>query len=408
MTLRETLRLPCFAQARVVAGERGLERIIRRVHVVDIPDAEYTWGKDALLLTAGYGLRDSPERQAQLIPTLVARGLSGMVLAVGWYFDAVPEQIRSAADSSDFAVIETPRETQFVTITEQLYTEIVKEQVTREAQQALRGDFLDELLREDSTVSAVVRQRAHAIGFRLEKAHQVLVLRTQEPTDALLSHVEGWLRGQGHAALVVARETGIVVLVESHLPRAGRQLGEQLVHSMNGANPDVRVGMSDRVAPYQSPKSAYAQAVEAANIAAMSTSAMNTTQELDAAERVVEFSELGMLDWLYQLSPEALSTNLYWRKICALAEHDERTRADLVRTLETYLEHGGALAEAAAALNVHRNTLLYRLGRIQEFLDVDLKNVGQRLNLHVAVKAFRLKYSQNPRPPQSPFVWRAE
>ncbi|MEP7357201.1 MAG: helix-turn-helix domain-containing protein [Anaerolineales bacterium] len=49
------------------------------------------------------------------------------------------------------------------------------------------------------------------------------------------------------------------------------------------------------------------------------------------------------------------------------------------------------MAEAAGTLTVHRNTLLYRLGRIGEIIDVDLRDVEQRLNLHVALKAYRLK-----------------
>ena len=74
-----------------------------------------------------------------------------------------------------------------------------------------------------------------------------------------------------------------------------------------------------------------------------------------------------------------------------LAEHDRRTNGDLVRTLDAYLQHGGALAEAAATLTVHRNTLLYRIGRIEEITHLDLKDMDQRFNLHVALKAHLLR-----------------
>ena len=97
------------------------------------------------------------------------------------------------------------------------------------------------------------------------------------------------------------------------------------------------------------------------------------------------------MDWLYQLGPEALAANRFLAIIETLAEHDQRTKGDLVRTLEAYLEKGGALAEAASLLTVHRNTLLYRISRIEEIADVDLRDVEQRLNLHVALKAYRLK-----------------
>jgi purine catabolism regulator len=123
------------------------------------------------------------------------------------------------------------------------------------------------------------------------------------------------------------------------------------------------------------------EALEAAEIAL----------RLGLAGRVGCFWELGLIDWLYLLPPDALRRNAYVDKITMLAEHDARANGDLVNTLEAYLDHGGALAEAAAALNVHRNTLLYRLGRIQAIAGVNLKDVQERLNVHVALKGYRLK-----------------
>jgi len=38
--------------------------------------------------------------------------------------------------------------------------------------------------------------------------------------------------------------------------------------------------------------------------------------------------------------------------------------------------------------------MLYRLGRIEAILGVDLRDVTQRLNLHVAVKAYYLRSTQ--------------
>jgi DNA-binding PucR family transcriptional regulator len=57
---------------------------------------------------------------------------------------------------------------------------------------------------------------------------------------------------------------------------------------------------------------------------------------------------------------------------------------------------------------VHRNTLLYRLGRVQEFMGMDLKNVTVRLNLHIALKAYRLKSPTVKSSPIYPHPLRAE
>jgi DNA-binding PucR family transcriptional regulator len=73
-----------------------------------------------------------------------------------------------------------------------------------------------------------------------------------------------------------------------------------------------------------------------------------------------------------------------------LAAYDEKRATELVKTLESYLDHGSSLVDTAQALYIHRNTLLHRLERIEQLCPVDLHDPLQRLNLHVAVKGYRL------------------
>ncbi|MDD7927277.1 PucR family transcriptional regulator [Actinomycetospora chibensis] len=71
----------------------------------------------------------------------------------------------------------------------------------------------------------------------------------------------------------------------------------------------------------------------------------------------------------------------------ALLAYDADRQADLVHTLESYLDHSGNYDDTAAALHIHRSTLRYRLQRIRELSGHDLAHADTRLNLHVAVRA---------------------
>jgi len=73
-----------------------------------------------------------------------------------------------------------------------------------------------------------------------------------------------------------------------------------------------------------------------------------------------------------------------------LVEHDDRKQGDLIRTLSGFFEANGNLAEASKALDVHRNTLVYRLGRISELTGLDLEKADNRLILHLALKVQRV------------------
>ena len=65
-----------------------------------------------------------------------------------------------------------------------------------------------------------------------------------------------------------------------------------------------------------------------------------------------------------------------------------------VPTLATYLDLGGRYDDTARALFIHRNTLRYRLNRITEISGHDLADVDTKLNLHLAVRAWRLRHAR--------------
>jgi purine catabolism regulator len=59
---------------------------------------------------------------------------------------------------------------------------------------------------------------------------------------------------------------------------------------------------------------------------------------------------------------------------------------DLVKTLATYLDSESSLANTAATLGIHRNTVSARIARIESVLGVDLSVPDDRLALHLACR----------------------
>ena len=68
-----------------------------------------------------------------------------------------------------------------------------------------------------------------------------------------------------------------------------------------------------------------------------------------------------------------------------LREHDRTRRSDLVLTLKIYFAAGANASEAADRLFLHRNSLLYRLERIQRLTGLDLKDPGVKLALQLGL-----------------------
>ncbi|WP_105970591.1 PucR family transcriptional regulator [Streptomyces geranii] len=63
---------------------------------------------------------------------------------------------------------------------------------------------------------------------------------------------------------------------------------------------------------------------------------------------------------------------------------------ELARTAETYLDCAGQATRTATELGIHRQTLYYRLSRVERLTGLDLDDGEDRLLLHMALKGARL------------------
>ncbi|WP_330287572.1 PucR family transcriptional regulator [Streptomyces sp. NBC_00576] len=63
---------------------------------------------------------------------------------------------------------------------------------------------------------------------------------------------------------------------------------------------------------------------------------------------------------------------------------------ELARTAEVYLDLAGQASRTAAELGIHRQTLYYRLSRVEQLTGLDLDDGEDRLLLHMALKGARL------------------
>ena len=82
----------------MVGGQEGLDRQVRAVNVMEVPDILDWVQPDELLLTTAYPLRHDPVGLDALIPRLAERGLAGIAVKPARYIESIPNGMIEAAD----------------------------------------------------------------------------------------------------------------------------------------------------------------------------------------------------------------------------------------------------------------------------------------------------------------------
>ncbi len=98
------------------------------------------------------------------------------------------------------------------------------------------------------------------------------------------------------------------------------------------------------------------------------------------------FTRLGIYRLLFYLYGHEELSDFYQETLGFLLESDRHSNSALIETLERFFHCNGNLSETARTMHLHRNSLLYRLGRIEELLGRSLEDPELRLSLQIALK----------------------
>jgi purine catabolism regulator len=150
ITVQRALELPGLRSGlpEVLAGADRLGRTVRWVHAGEVPHIASLLKGGELLLTTGYGLGTRPADQRAFVRTLAERGIAALVVELGPRFTRLPAALVDTARAAGLPLVQLHREVPFVTVTEEVHTEIVNghyallqraEEVHRRCTQALLG-----------------------------------------------------------------------------------------------------------------------------------------------------------------------------------------------------------------------------------------------------------------------------
>ncbi|PYZ94742.1 PucR family transcriptional regulator [Salipaludibacillus keqinensis] len=92
----------------------------------------------------------------------------------------------------------------------------------------------------------------------------------------------------------------------------------------------------------------------------------------------------GVTELLRTVAPQKLR-DFYVSSLKSLAESDRKDEQDLIETLSVYIEKNCQIADTAKELFVHRNTVIYRIRKCEERLNVDLKKAEDIHKLRTAL-----------------------
>ncbi len=183
LTVREALAYPCLEQAKVLAGEAGLDNIVRHVTVIDAPDAVEWLRGGEIVLTTAYHIKDDPRAQVRLIEALARKRAACLGIKLRRFLDRLSEDALSRADEERIPVVEIPFELAWIDIINPVLSDVMNRQ-TRLLEQSweVHRRFLDVVL-NGGNMRSVAATLARLVGRPVTIADASCRILAQEPAD---------------------------------------------------------------------------------------------------------------------------------------------------------------------------------------------------------------------------------
>jgi purine catabolism regulator len=384
----------------LLTGEENAQTSVRWVHSTELLDPTQWLRGGELLLTTGLQLAGA-KPQREFVERLAEREIAGLGFGTGFVHKRIPAAILNSARKLSFPLFEVPYELPFIAVTERVFAQLLNERYEL-LQRNMAGDVLAEALTGRLYPDELqARLRPFGIGERAA----VLAFVLRDPGTAA-STLETILERAGVHSLVALRNGLLCAVVDcngaanpSHpggpvleraastavsapsgnnhdpIELAGRVRGE--LHARFG---EVRASAS-RAAPTHMLRRSFHEARCALEAVRLSN---GTTPE------VASYKDLGAFQLLLSLQDDdALAS--YCQSVLGPVESDEgEYAAELLRSLDVFIEQNGHWEKAAQALYCHRHTLRYRIKRVEQLTGRDFTHARDRIEFWLALRGREL------------------
>jgi sugar diacid utilization regulator len=286
--------------------------------------------------------------------------------------DAVAASVKAAADAGQVLY----RERLVDDLRDSRERELLRDLISDDtAVSTAAADLLvdEEMLPLDCSVAVLVTQVTSTEQEDLRTSMHAVLRRAGRRATPLVSLAMARAGGRGVLLLAGRRAPAA-----SELRAVAEQVRDELAKAL-GDSADVRVGIGPVVA---GPSLASITARRAHE-------ALDVTNKVPGFGSVTAWDELGVYRLLVQLPLADLPEDAVPGGLRTLMEQD--SEGTLLETLETWLDEGCDSRQTVARLQVHRTSLYYRLGRIEEITGMSLNSGSVRLDLHLGLKLARLQ-----------------
>lgn len=378
MKCRDLLELRCFEQIKLVGGESGLDNMITWVYInQDVSITDWIHGGELVFMTGldGHCSEDILER---LIRECVENVASGVVIVCNpQYIENVPRSIITIADAEGLPIFEMPWELKLVDVTKEIANNIIMKQLEARSAAMFFSELLfDRHISENSLKSVGLR-----CGVNIDEPALIIMAHIVYP-ESCGTYNE---RTRFENALELFRKQLSDCLYSKRCSFVSSVYMDEIFIYLNCSENSSVQRICSSMRKFAEKFSAENEGLcvyggfgsICTNLKDIHRSCHEAEQAMAAARKsggkaeMVLFSKLGIISLLADNNSGEQLKDYCRNTLKPLIDSDYECGTEYLKTLRVFLNCNCSMVNAAKAMYIHRNTLVYRIDKIRNLLDID-------------------------------------
>ena len=369
---------------KLLAGRQGIKKNVSWVcYAEDKETIEFIRGNE-LAITLGvnyerskdnlgiHSENDMFEYLKEFVDEFIKHGATGLVLNTGKYIKAVPQKLIDYCDEKDFPLFSMPWEIHTIDLMQEIGNMIANDNLNT---QSVEKYFYKAIFEKNDFDPLQVKNTV----FRDTKEFMIVLIELKEElfNDDMMK-IKRYVEYNFCSHLNIKQNEYACFIHNHRIIFIMKDAGFCEIHEIfNNAKSDKffkdsKISISDVTNSVTGLSEIYIHAEAALEINA-------------SPEKINFYDDLGIYKILIDVRNKGILKNFYKEKLGKLETMEEAKHEDFLHTLDLYLKTGGNILQVAKLNNAHRNTIIYRINKMEELLFSDFSDGETRTELQVAL-----------------------
>ncbi len=357
----------------------------------------WIYGGEIVFIT-GRSIKGDINLLSRLIEGFNEKNIAGLIINIGPYIKQIPKKIIDLVNSLNLPLFELPWEIRITEATKDIYTAIAMKRLQEDSS----VNFFHQLLFGDEKLGGNLIDKAAYFGYNLSGEYRVYIIDIDNfqkyirdnniDDESIISEVKTKLKKIIRDTLynhsievpIVDKNDSVIFIYKLNknkikvLDEALDKIKKLVSNQIGGMT--VSIGVGDCYNDLNMIKDSLKEA----------QLALKKITIDGLKDCILEYKNIGVYQMLFSLEDTRNLNKYYEDKLRPIIEYDNINNSKLIETLEVYLDENCNNTSTSERLFLHRNSLRYRINKIEELLDVDLRKLNQCIDIKLAIDAKKI------------------